>query len=169
MAFGSMSAKTTQRLAAGGVAEGGDNPNPALVTLAKSGTSGLHARNCLRSIKAKFSLDDDLIYQLGDSSVVQHIIYPHELFQYMHSHFPNEFKRRLGADPQLLIRFWQQVHSTDFGRELISTHPHLKNRKHFEYTVPLFSHFDAGPQTNKKVCQLQSSDFRCLFIIWDLL
>ena len=141
-AMGHCSAKRAQRIAEAGIADG--IRSRELNVLTKIGTYGANEQNCKRELLGKFA-DFDLVVPLC-GSMVTCMVLPHELFAFMYAKFPNEFVHRFGADPLKLSLFWQTFASTPQGSDFFQHHPHLRDRKHLEYTIPIFSHYDAGNQ-----------------------
>ena len=64
----------------------------------------------------------------------------------------------MGADEDLVARFWHGYRNSADGREAIALHPHLKHftDEDFKYTVPCVLHEDAGPYSKNRSCDIVS-------------
>ena len=70
---------------------------------------------------------------------------------------PEQFRIRLGADPDLVFNFWVGLISAK-GRDFFELHPCLKGKTPADlaYSVPLFLHEDAGPYAKRKSANIVS-------------
>ena len=84
----------------------------------------------------------------GDAA--SHFLPPSAILRNIHRYYPEQFQRRLGADPELLRSFWSQLYN-DRTRHSLSGHPLLRTltQQELQYTIPLVLHEDAGPITKK--------------------
>ena len=115
--------------------------------LAAIGSHGVNPNNSNRDILNSFCKKrcSDFVVDLGVESTADSMLYPHELFWYLHENYPNHFAHHLGAKPEFLQQFWTRLKATPLGSELVATHPHLRDRTDFRYVIPISLHFDAGP------------------------
>ena len=88
---------------------------------------------------------------------MQHCLRPAACIKLVH-HKPASFKLHMGADEDLVARFWHGYRNSADGREAIALHPHLKHftDEDFKYTVPCVLHEDAGPYSKNRSCDIVS-------------
>lgn len=127
--------------------------NELLRRLAGFGSSGRHGQNIHRQSLDMFARGehDKLVRPIGGSCVT-HIVYPHELMNYIHRNFPHAFEHHLGANPTKVKDFWRQFLSTPYGVELHQSHPAIRGKTPDElsHCLPLLLHADAAPYAKKK-------------------
>ena len=87
---------------------------------------------------------------LGESNSFLH---PHEVFALVATEYPEQFRKRFGADRTRLSEFWAAFGQSDWGREVIAKHPHLRDRD-LSRTVPIMVHLDTGPISRNKSMKL---------------
>ena len=94
---------------------------------------------------------NDLVDASGQSCV-DHIVYPHRLFQMLFTMFREECKNYLGARTGTVLDFWQSFYNTPAGREISQRHPALigKLPEDLLFTIPLIWHCDAAPCAKRR-------------------
>ena len=83
-----------------------------------------------------------------------HVLLPSSLISLMHKRYAAEFKKRLGADAELVRQFWVKFFGRRANRELADQHPVLRGKSPADlgYMVPCTVHEDAGPYSKTKSC-----------------
>ena len=81
--------------------------------------------------------------------VVGVMVLPSSFCRLVHGHWPDKFRRHIGADRTQLRFFWPRLFESSAGQELRSSHPGLRHKTpaELECTVPCVLHQDAGPFT----------------------
>lgn len=86
-----------------------------------------------------------------DRGYIKAIIYPHIMFRHVFRAYEQDFKIRMGADPDRIQWFWKELRATKMGESLWKTHPELigKEPADLRFCIPLTGHADGAPYTKK--------------------
>ena len=113
---------------------------------------GQHAHQGLLALLARRTAVLDNIQPIDGATrdAASHILLPSSILRCLRLHYPEEFRRRLGADRGLITSFWDQL-CTARNHRWVSEHPILSTmtREQRSMLVPLTLHEDAGPITKK--------------------
>ena len=141
----------------------GDGPVlPMVHRLARIGGSGsvINDRTCHSNLMHAVGQCgiDDLVCEVPTPDSVVYIIKPTALLKIIFVRSPEQFRVRLGADADLVYKFWVGIFSSAAGRDFVSLHPSLKGKTPADlaHTVPLFLHEDVGPYAKRKSANIVS-------------
>ena len=144
--------KTVQAIARGNVLDG--LRHPLTLRLSKLGGSGSSPQNINAQLLRMFSSHAavGLVKTFNVPSRQHCMIDPTDAFRYVFRTSPPHFKRRFGADVEMVAKFWTDLFSTEEGQDLRRLHPLLrwKTVEDLKCTLPLTLHNDAGPFTKKR-------------------
>ena len=88
-----------------------------------------------------------------------HVVSPMTLLRIISRNYPEEYRRRWGADEGRLLQFWTTFYDSPARREIIATHAHLTSKVPADLTrtLPVSVFEDAGP-----FAKGQSTDCICI-------
>ena len=78
------------------------------------------------------------------------MISPHELFAEVFRKYPTQFEHRFGAQVGKLKLFWDQVLSSERGRQWYESQPALQAVPNLHHIIPLVFHLDAAHFSKKQ-------------------
>ena len=100
-----------------------------------------------------------MVQSLPRPSRWTHVVSPMTLLQTISRNYPEEYRRRWGADEGRLLQFWTTFYDSPARRSIIATHAHLSSKVPADLTrtLPLAVFEDAGPYAKG-----QSADCICV-------
>jgi hypothetical protein len=118
-----------------------------LERLANLGSCGRHPKNIHSQMLTTFCPRDlaNMVRPIT-AGCVTHIIYPHEVFNFIARDHPAAFKAHLGADVDKLLQFWTAFLETPYGRHRFAD----RTPSSLTHCIPMILHGDAVPVTRKQ-------------------
>jgi len=151
--WGGHSASDVVRNAQAFVRDGHRDP-----TIERIARSGSHLGNAERALRAIVPLDETCNVTHVAESSVEYLLLPHEMFGWIQATSPRLFRIHLGAKEGGVQTWWENLRSSQSGRDFWDRHPWLAGRTpaDLRYHVPLVAHEDAGPVSHHNSAVVRS-------------